>query len=321
MKAIVVKENGGPENLGLTEVDAPNPGAGQVAVAVETAGVNYLDVYQRAGSAPAPFVAGVEGVGTVTAVGEDVDPAQVGRRVGWLAGQGSYAETVVIDATKVVDIPVDVSTDDAVALLMQGVTAHYLATSAYEISSGTVVLVHSAAGGVGRLLVQVAHHLGATVIGTASTEEKRRIALDAGADHAIAYEGFADAVDDLTEGRGADVVYDGVGRDTVVDGLESLGLRGRLVVIGSASGAPPAIGIGTLAVKSLSIIRPSVAHFTARPGELRERAEQVFDWAREGVVTTSIAGRYPLAEAAHAQRDLTSRTLSGKLLIDVASTG
>jgi NADPH:quinone reductase len=318
MKAIVINENGGPEKVTFTEVDTPGPGPGQLQVAVETAGVNYLDIYQRESAVAAPFVAGVEGVGRVTKVGSDVDADWVGQRVGWLGGLGSFAETVALDETKVVAIPDDISTDDAVTLLMQGITAHYLATSAFAIGKQCTVLVHSAAGGVGRLLTQVAHHLGATVIGTASTAEKRRIAVASGADHAINYHNFAAAVADITEGRGVDVVYDGVGRDTVEDGLKSLAVRGTLVVIGAASGPPPAIEFPTLAARSLSVIRPSVTHFTARPGELAWRAEEVFGWARRGVITTTIAARYPLRDTAQAQKDLTSRALAGKLLIDVA---
>ena len=318
MRAVVVHANGGPENLQLIDTDAQTPGTDQIAVAVTTAGVNYLDIYQRNGAVPAPFVAGVEGVGTVTAIGAGVDQGLLGRRVGWLSGAGSFAETLVLDATKVVEVPEDISTDDAVALLMQGITAQYLATSAYQIGKDTTVLVHSGAGGVGRLLVQVARHLGATVFATASTSEKRRIAVDAGADHALEYDGFADAVNEITQGRGVDVIYDGVGRDTVAAGFTCLAVRGTMVVIGAASGAPPAIEFPTLAVKSLSVIRPSVAHFTAGPGELTTRAADVFEWARQGVITTEIAGRYPLADVARAQEDLSSRSLAGKLLVDIA---
>ena len=321
MKAIVITENGGSEKVTFTEVDASDPGPGQLRVAVETAGVNYLDIYQREGAVAAPFVAGVEGVGRVTEVGSDVDADWGGQRVGWLGRLGSFAETVVLDENKVVAIPDDISTDDAVALLMQGITAHYLATNAFAIGTHSTVLVHSAAGGVGRLLTQIAHRLGATVIGTASTAEKRRIAVDNGADHAIDYANFAAAVADITEGRGVDVVYDGVGRDTVEDGLKSLAVRGILVVIGTASGPPPAIEFPTLAARSLSVMRPSVAHFTARPGELAWRAEEVFGWARQGVITTAIAARYPLKDTAQAQKDLTSRRLAGKLLIDVGPSG
>ncbi|SEB62356.1 quinone oxidoreductase family protein [Rhodococcus koreensis] len=318
MKAIVVNENGGSEKVTLSEIDTPEPGAGQLQVAVATAGVNYLDIYQRQGAAPAPFVGGVEGVGRVTKVGSGVDANLVGRRVGWLGASGSFAETVVLDEAKAVAIPDDVTNEDAVALLMQGITAHYLATSAFAVGKDSTVLVHAAAGGVGRLLTQIAHHLGAAVIATASTEEKRNIALEAGADHAIGYDSFADAVQQITDGHGVDVVYDGIGRDTVEAGLKSLAVRGTLVVIGAASGPPPAIEFSALAVKSLSVIRPSVAHFTARPGELSWRADEVFGWARDGVISTAIAGRYSLKDTAKAQQDLTSRSLAGKLLIEVA---
>jgi NADPH2:quinone reductase len=316
MKAIVVSENCWAEKSELVEVSVPEPAEGQVRVAVEVAGVNYLDIYQRNGAMAAPFNGGVEGVGRVIAVGEGVNPAVVGHRVGWLAGHGSFAESVVLAETKMVTIPEDISNDDAVALLMQGVTAHYLATSAFAIGKDSTVLVHSGAGGVGRLLVQIAHHLGATVIATASTAEKR-IAIDAGADHAVEYEGFDTAVAELTNGVGVDVIYDGVGKDTVERDLKALAVRGTMVVIGAASGPPPAVEFATLAAKSLSVIRPSIAHFTARPGELAWRAEEVFRWAREGVVTTTIAGRYSLEHTAKAQQDLTSRSLAGKLVIDI----
>jgi NADPH:quinone reductase len=317
MKAIVVSENSWAEKSELVDVSVPEPAEGQVRVAVEVAGVNYLDIYQRNGALTAPFNGGVEGVGRVSAVGEGVNPAVVGHRVGWLGGQGSYAESVVLAETKTVTIPEDISNDDAVALLMQGVTAHYLATSAFAVGKDSTVLVHSGAGGVGRLLVQIARHLGATVIATASTADKRRIAIDAGADHAVDYQGFDAAVAELTNGVGVDVIYDGVGKDTVERDLKALAVRGTLCVIGAASGPPPAVEFATLAAKSLSVIRPSIAHFTARPGELAWRAEEVFRWAREGVVTTTIAGRYSLEQTAKAQQDLTSRSLAGKLVIDI----
>ncbi|MGW5150490.1 alcohol dehydrogenase catalytic domain-containing protein [Rhodococcus koreensis] len=181
MKAVVVNENGGPEKVTFTEVDAPEPSANQLQVSVETAGVNYFDIYHRRGALSAPFVGGVEGVGRVTKAGSTLDPRWAGRRVGWLGAQGSFAETVVLDEAKAVAIPDDIINDDAVALLMQGLTAHYLATSAFAIGKGSTMLVHAAAGGVGRLLTQIASHLGATVIATASTADKRRIAVDSGA--------------------------------------------------------------------------------------------------------------------------------------------
>ncbi|MGR6520296.1 quinone oxidoreductase family protein (plasmid) [Rhodococcus erythropolis] len=317
MKAVVVNANGGAEKSELVEIDTPTPGAGQVRVAVEVAGVNYLDIYQRNGAVAAPFNAGVEGVGRIEAVGEGVDVSVLGRRVGWIGGQGSFAESVVLPEEKTIAIADDINNEVAVALLMQGLTAHYLTTSAFAVGKDSTVLVHSAAGGVGRLLVQIAHHLGATVIATASTAEKRRIAIEAGADHAIGYENFDTAVNELTNGVGVDVIYDGVGKDTVVRDFEALAMRGILVVIGAASGPPPAVEFAKLATKSLSVIRPSITHFTARPGELSWRAEEVFDWARKGVVTTMIAGRYSLDDVSKAQQDLTSRSLAGKLVIEI----
>ncbi|PJK18202.1 quinone oxidoreductase family protein [Mycolicibacterium goodii] len=317
MKAIVINKNGGPEAVELSEHDPALPQDGQLQVTVEVAGVNYLDIYQRNGALQAPFGAGVEGVGVVSQVGPGVNLA-VGTRVGWLAGQGSFAESITIDAAKTVTIPDDISSTDAVALLMQGVTAHYLTTAAVQLVAHHTVLVHAAAGGVGRLLVQVAHHIGATVIATASTDAKRAIALDAGADYAIDYEGFADRVREITGGAGVDVVYDGIGKATVAESLDSLAARGNLIVIGAASGPPPAVEFGQLAKGSYGIRRPSVAHYTALPGELQARAAEVFQWARDGVITTSIARRYPLEDVAKAQQDLESRQLAGKLVIDIA---
>lgn len=319
MKAISVRENGGPEVLAVEELEVPQPGRGQIRVDVEVAGVNYLDVYHRNGALPAPFVAGVEGIGRVSGVGVGVDSNWIGQRVGWLNAQGSFAETIVLDEAKAVAIPDDIGSDEAVALLMQGVTAHYLTTSAAPITHDSNVLIHAAAGGVGRLLTQIAHHIGAGVIATASSVDKRRIALDAGANHSIGYEDFPQSVSDLTHGMGVDVVYDGVGRDTIDGSVESLAVRGTLVSIGAASGPPHAIEFSTLAARSLSVIRPSVTHFTSRPGELTRRAEEVFAWLREGVVTTTIANRYALDDVAKAQADLASRSFAGKLVVDICT--
>ncbi|WP_415973822.1 quinone oxidoreductase family protein [Rhodococcus sp. 077-4] len=317
MKAIVVAVNGGPEKSALTEIPTPDPKFGEVRIKVARAGVNYLDVYQRQGALPAPFVAGVEGLGRVDATGPGVDPAMLGRRVGWLGGQGSFAEFVTMPEDRTVAVPDDIDDDIAIALLMQGLTAHYLATTAFAVNTASTVLIHAGAGGVGRLLIQVAKHLGATVIATASTAAKRRIAVDAGADHAVDYEAFATSAKQLTNGVGVDVVYDGVGKDTVEQDLPALAIRGTLIVIGAASGTPPAVEFAALAAKSLTITRPSIAHYTARPGELTRRAEEVFQWARDGILTANVAGRYRLEDVSKAQQDLQSRSISGKLVVDI----
>lgn len=318
MKAVVVRVNGGAESSRVEEVVVPEPGAGEVRVSVRSAGLNYLDIYQRNGAVAAPFRAGVEGVGQIDAVGVGVDVARIGDRVGWLSGQGSFAESLVLDEAKTVAIPDDITDDQAVALLMQGLTANYLTTSAVEIDATSTVLIHAAAGGVGRLLVQICRHLGATVIATASTEDKRRIARDSGAHHTVPYEGFSAAVLELTHGSGVDVIYDGVGQSTVGDDFDALAVRGTLVVIGAASGPPPPVEFARLASKSLSVIRPSIAHFTAERDELKTRAEQVFGWARAGIVTTTIARRYDLQDIERAENELESRSLAGKLVIDIS---
>lgn len=318
MKAIVVNRHGGAEELTLTEVDTPVPGIAEIAIDVKVAGVNYLDIYQREGAVRAPFIAGVEGVGVVTAAGDALDRSWVGQRVGWLNVQGSLARSVVTDPAKVIPVPDDFPDDAAAALLMQGVTAHYLARSITPIEHGTIAVVHAAAGGVGRLLVQVLTHLGATVIGIASTPEKRKIAEEAGAQHSFGYDDFDLSVLDVTDGRGADVIYDGVGESTFEASLRCLAVRGLLVSFGAASGQPPALEVKQLAGKSLSVIRPSVAHYTSNADEFRARAEQVFEWARDGVITVAISAHFPLEESVQAQRSLESRSGSGKILVEVA---
>jgi NADPH2:quinone reductase len=319
VRAVLVPSTGAADVLQVTEVDRPSPGAGQVLVRVAVAGVNYMDVYQRSGtvSLPTPFVAGVEGVGTVVEVGDGVDDLPIGRRVGWLrGGQGSYAEYVLVDAAMAVPVPEAVPDEVAAAVLMQGITAQYLATDTYPVQPGDTVLVHSAAGGVGQLLTQVVKLRGGRVIGTVSTEQKAEVARAAGADAVLRYEEVLDGVPQLTGGAGVAAVYDGVGGATFDASLASLRPRGVLVVYGTSSGPTPALEIPRLnSGGSLYVTRPTVVHYTATREELRARTDEVFGWVASGQLRVSIGGRYPLADAARAHEDLESRRTTGKLLL------
>jgi NADPH2:quinone reductase len=314
-----VPSSGAADVLQVTDVDRPVPGPGQVLVSVAVAGVNYMDVYQRSGavSLPTPFVAGVEGVGTVVEVGNGVGDLTTGQRVGWLrGGQGSYAEYVLVDAAMAVPVPEDVADDVAAAVLMQGVTAQYLATDTYRVRPGDTVLVHAAAGGVGQLLTQVVKLRGGRVIGTVSTEQKAAVARAAGADEVLRYEQVPDRVKQLTGGDGVAVVYDGVGGATFDASLASLRPRGLLVVYGTSSGPTPPLEIPRLnSGGSLYVTRPTVVHYTATREELRARTDELFGWVASGQLRVSIGGRFPLADAARAHRDLESRRTTGKLLL------
>lgn len=319
MHAIMVTEFGGPEVFTSRELERPAPGPGQVLVQLEVSGGNFLDVYQRSGASPlpAPFIAGVEGVGTIVAAGLEVADLFVGQRVGWLSGgQGSFADFAVVDAAKAVPIPDSVDNDTAAALLMQGVTAHYLANDVYKIQPGDAVLVHAAAGGVGQMLTQVAKIRQATVIGTASTPEKAEAAKAAGADHVLDYANFAAEARKLTGGEGVAAVYDGVGKSTFEGSLASLRVRGVLAVYGSASGPTPPLDIPRLnSGGSLYVTRPSVVHFTRTADELRSRTSDLFDWVTAGKIKVTIGGHYPIAEAADAFTALESRRSQGKILL------
>jgi NADPH2:quinone reductase len=319
MRAVVVTRSGGPEVLEVRDVPAPEPDPGQLLVDVEAAGVNYRDVYEREGGGygrTAPFVAGVEGAGTVAAVGPDVTDFAVGDRAAWSSGPGSFAEQVVVDAARAVPVPEGVSNELAAAALLQGMTAHYLATSTYPVQAGDDILVHAAAGGVGLLLTQVVKLRGGRVIGTTSTAEKAEIARGAGADDVIGYDGFAERVRELTGGEGVAAVYDGVGRTTFDASLASLRRRGSMVLYGAASGPvrefdPTRLQDGG----SLFLTRPSLQHYVATRDELLERAGAVFGWIADGSLEVRIGGRYPLEEARRAYEDLESRRTTGKLLL------
>lgn len=319
MRAVIVEQVGGPEAFTIVEADRPVPGPGQVVVDTTVSGINFIDAYHRSGvyAMPLPFAAGVEAVGVVSAVGDGVADLRVGQRVGWLSGaMGSFSDAVAVQADKAVPLPDDVDDVHAVALLMQGITAHYLATSTYAIRPGDVAVVHAAAGGVGLLLTQIVRHLGGRVIATASSDAKRALALAAGADHAIPYDDFAASVRALTNGEGAHVVYDGVGAATADGSMASLRIRGTLVLFGNASGpVPPIDPLRLTAGGSLYVTRPTVAHYTRTAEELRGRAEDLFTWVRSGALKVTEPTRYDLADIRAAFTALESRQTTGKLVL------
>jgi NADPH2:quinone reductase len=319
MRAVVIERNGGPEVLEPQDRPEPEAGPGELLVAVEAAGVNFRDVYERRGGGygtPAPLVAGAEGAGTVVAIGAGVTDFEPGDRVAWTSAAGSYAERVVVKADRAVPVPEATGCELAAAVLLQGMTAHYLATSTYPIRRGDAVLVHAAAGGVGLLLTQIAKLRGARVIATASTEEKRALAREHGADDAIPYAGFAEAARDLTGGAGVHAVYDGVGRDTFDAGLDALRPRGTMALYGYASGQPGPLVLDRLGGgRSLFVTRPTLPAYTATRDDLLARAEQVLEWVGSGRLRVLIGGRYPLEDARRAHEDLESRRTRGKLLL------
>jgi NADPH2:quinone reductase len=319
--ALVVARNGGPEVLEVREVDVAEPGSGEVLVRVEAAGVNFIDVYQREGvyAVPTPFVVGSEGAGVVEAVGPDVSEPAVGQRVAWAMHRGSAAGLAVLPASALVPVPDAVPAELAAAAMLQGMTAHYLVTSTYAVQPGDWVLVHAAAGGVGQLLVQLCKARGATVIGTVSTPAKAARATAVGADHVINYtevDDVAAAVRDLTGGTGVAVVYDGVGRTTFDGSLASLRVRGMLALFGGASGQVPPFDLQRLnAAGSVFLTRPTLAPYVATREELLERGTAVLGAIADGTLHIEIGGRYPLADADSAYRDLEGRRTTGKLLL------
>ncbi len=320
MKAIQVRQPGGPEVLQLVELPVPQPKNNEAVVKIAASGVNYIDVYLRDGTykAPMPYVAGQEGAGVVTAVGEQVKSLKLGDRVAWSGVLGSYAEYVAAPADALVPVPPGVNDDNAAAAMLQGMTAHYLCYDTYPLKPGDTALVHAAAGGVGLLLVQMAHHLGARVIGTVSSEEKAKLAREAGADEVILYTktDFETETKRLTGGKGVDVVYDSVGKATFDKSMNVLRPRGTLVHYGSSSGPVPPFDPNVLAQKgSLFLARTTLAHFTATRAELLARSGAVFDMIASGKLKLRIAHTYPLAEAQQAHRDLEGRTTAGKLLL------
>jgi NADPH2:quinone reductase len=320
MKAIRIHAPGGPEALTLDEVPEPTPGPGQAAVKLAAAGVNYIDVYFRTGAykAPLPLTLGLEGAGVVTAVGAGVTDVKVGDTVAWTGVPGSYAQVNVVPADRLVKLPAGVSPKEGAAAMLQGLTAHYLVRSSYPLKKGDTCLVHAAAGGMGLLLCQMGKMLGATVIGTVSTEEKAVLAKGAGAEHVILYsrQDFEPEVKRITDGRGVDVVYDGVGATTFDKSLSCLRPRGYMILFGAASGPVPPLDLQVLNVRgSLFLQRPSLNHHIATREELQQRAGEVLGWIKDGKIKLRIEHQFPLAQAAEAHKALEGRKTAGKILL------
>jgi NADPH:quinone reductase len=322
MRAIRVHTCGGPEALVLdTDIAIPDPQAGDVVVRLEHIGVNFLDTYQRSGfyQMALPFTAGNEGAGTVVAAGADVHHVAPGDRVAYAMVPGAYAEYARVPGAKVMRLPADIDTRTAAAIMLQGLTAQYLTRSTFAIKPGDTMAVLAAAGGLGLLLVRVGKHLGARVIGLTSTEEKASHVRDAGAD-AVLLSGRSDfdrGLRTLTGGRGVDVIYDSVGRDTFDRSLNSLRPRGCFVLVGQASGPVPPIEVPRLAGKSLFFTRPGLANYIATHEELLSRSSELFEWLRQGVVQVRIDSTFPLADAADAHRRLESKASVGKILLTI----
>ena len=320
MKAIQITQPGGPEAMQVVDLPVPTPKANEAVVKIAAAGVNFIDVYNREGryKVPLPFVLGQEGAGTVTAVGSDVKNVRPGDRVAYTSILGAYAEYAAVPADRLVKIPDGVSDQQAAAAMLQGMTAHYLSHDTFPLKAGRTALIHAAAGGVGLLLVQMAHNLGARVIGTVSTEEKAKLAREAGADEIILYtqSDFELETKRLTGGKGVNVVYDSVGKTTFDKGLNVLLPRGMMVLFGGSSGAVSPLDPLILTQKgSLFLTRPSLAHYIITSEELQARAGAVLDMIRAGKLKLRIEHIYRLDEAPQAQRDLEGRKTTGKLLL------
>jgi NADPH2:quinone reductase len=320
MKAVRIHAPGGPEALTYEDVPEPTPGQGQVAIRVGACGVNYIDVYFRTGQykTQLPLTIGLEGAGTVTAVGPGVADVKVGDRVAWTGVPASYAQVIVAPADRLVKLPDGLSFKDGAAAMLQGMTAHYLAISTYPLKKGDVCVVHAAAGGVGLLLCQIAKMRGATVIGTVSTDEKAKLAKEAGADHTILYTttDFEPEVKRLTGGLGAHVIYDGVAATTFDKGINSLRPRGLMALYGQSSGPVPPLDLQVLNAKgSLFVTRPSLNHHIGSREELLQRAGDVLGWIRDGKLKLRLEHQLPLSEAAEAHRALEGRRTTGKILL------
>ncbi|CAI3795834.1 quinone oxidoreductase family protein [Pseudarthrobacter sp. MM222] len=318
MHAIVARQAGGPEVLELAEVERPEPGPRQLLVKVAAVGVNFIDTYKRSGAYKVayPFTPGSEAAGTVEEVGEGVSVFSPGDRVATAEAANCYAGYVLVDEDKALPVPRGVDDFTAAALPLQGITAHYLINSSYRVEPGQTVLLHAGAGGVGLLLIQLLKAKGARVITTVSTDDKEQLARDAGADHVLRYEGFSARVRELTDGTGADVVYDGVGKDTFDGSLAALRIRGTLVLFGAASGPVPPLDPQRLnSGGSLYLTRPTIGHFLLNPQERRWRSDEVFAAAASGALSVRIGARYDLADAARAHEDLEQRRTSGKVIL------
>lgn len=318
MKAVVVSAHGGADVLEVEEKPTPQPAAGQVVVDVAAAGVNFIDIYHRKGLYPVepPFVPGLEGAGTVSAIGDGVTDVAVGDRVAWSQVAGSYASQVVAPASALVPVPPQVTSDTAAAVMLQGLTALFLSSQTYRISPGDTVVVHAGAGGVGLLLTQMAKQRGARVITTVSTDAKAELSRSAGADEVVGYADFADRVIDLTGGRKVDVVYDGVGAATFEQSLRVLRPRGLLALFGQSSGPVAPVDPQVLAAHgSLYLTRPTGGDYLGSPQRLRESAAELFDLVVRSGLSVRIGGEYGLERAHAAHVDLEARRTTGKLLL------
>jgi NADPH2:quinone reductase len=320
MRAIIVRELGGPEVLTIGERDDPQPKPGEIVVTVAACGVNYMDIYQRSGignyKTPTPYTPGGEGAGTVLAVGEGVTEFAVGDPVAWAGAPGSYAEQVALPAASAVPVPPGFDLKIAAAVMLQGITAHYLCNSTFPVQEGNITVVHAAAGGVGLLLTQMVKRRGGIVVATTSTTAKAVLAQRAGADHVTSYEEFGEAVMRLSGERGASVVFDGVGQATFDASLAALRPRGMMVLYGAASGPVPPFDPQRLNTGgSLFLTRPTMGNYIADRAELLWRAGELFEWLSKGELDVRIGGEYPLADARRAQEDLAARRTTGKLLL------
>ena len=320
MNAIRIHQYGAAEVLKHEEIATPEPAPGQARVKLEAIGVNFIDIYQRTGlyQNPLPFTLGMEGAGTVDALGANVREVREGERVAYAMEPGSYAEYAVVPAWKLVPLPRNLDARSAATVMLQGMTAHYLTHSTFPLKPGCFVLAHAAAGGVGLLLIQIAKRLGATVFGTASTSDKARTAREAGADEVILYtqSDFAGEIMKLTAGKGVHVVYDSVGQSTFEKSLDCLRPRGYLVLFGQSSGPVAPLNLGLLAAKgSLFVTRPTLLHYAATREELLWRTGDLFNWVQAGELKLRIDKVYPLTEAAEAHRALENRRTTGKVLL------
>jgi len=320
MKAIQIQQPGGVEALQLVEIPVPKPKPSEALVKIAAIGVNFIDIYLREGryKAPLPFVNGQEAAGVVAEVGADVKAVKPGDRVAYAGPPGAYAEYAAVPADRLVPVPSGVSDRDAAAAMLQGMTAQYLAYDTFPLKAGQTALVHAAAGGVGLLLVQMVHHIGARIIGTVSTEEKAKLARDAGADEVILYtkSDFEAETKRLTGGKGVDVVYDSVGKTTFEKGLNVLRPRGMMVLFGGSGGAVPPFDLIQLSQKgSLFVTRPTLGHYTITRHELVARAEAVFAMIATGKLKLRVEHIYKLEHAQQAHRDLEGRKTTGKILL------
>ena len=320
MWGIQMDRTGGPEVLEWRELPDPTPAAGQVVVEVAAAGLNFIDTYQRSGLYPValPYTLGLEGAGTLVAVGEGVSSLAVGDRVAWPAAAGSYAELVAVPADRVVAVPEMVGLDVACAAQLQGMTAHYLATDTYPLTSGSRCLVHAGAGGTGLLLIQIAKRLGAEVFTTVGSPDKAELASAAGADHVILYRDvdFAEAITAIAGPRPLDVVYDGVGASVFDQSLTLLRKRGTMATFGNASGpVPPVSPLVLSANGSLFLTRPTLFDYIVERSELERRAVDLFGWIESGDLDVRIGAKYDLEDAAEAHRGLEARQTTGKVLL------